>query len=289
MLPCSKLRCTLHSTDDDDDDDAAGTFYTNSQSSSSEDETTDIYEPPRQDAAKGNTDTDGTGSLVEDSDAEMLEVDNDFHFRVSRNINNNNINAANHQPLPGIHLDEDANEIIVKEDGSEDDANDDTDENFEEMMNRDHAQVLSQRQSTWDKNVFMLRSTHQLTLTEEGFKVLQSTPEGKIALDKIRAEHNISSTSSKRKSAPQRCKSNDIVQLLLDSPKRNSLHPIVAHNDEIRLKFCMTVTFPGSRRNTRTIGPRELHDSDQKNVIVRFFYEVWPKKGQSDGHNLDLD
>lgn len=274
---------------EEDDDDDVGTYCSITPPSPSEDEMADVYEPPKEDYKyQEEMNTDGTSSLIEEvslsegvdeSDVEMNDDDR-FDCKVRNNVNNNN-NAANtmDESFTGIQLDEDTNEIIFNEDGSEliqeDDANDDLDESTEDLTNRDHAQSLSQRRSKWEKNVFIIRSNHQIILTDEGIRVLQSSNEGKLALSKLRAEQRNSSTTRTRKRAqPERCKSFDIVQLLINSPARHPLHPIVVHNDEIRLKINMTVTFPGGRRKIRTIGPKEFHESDQKNVIVRFFHEV---------------
>jgi hypothetical protein len=157
-----------------------------------------------------------------------------------------------------------------EDEGGDADADEVDCDESDEGMNDDYPQYLPQRQSSFDTDLFKYNSIHHLKLQPAGVEFLSSTEEGRAALQEYRLEGE--RVRGRTRGVPQRYKSPDVIQLLVDNPQ-GSLYPIVAKDNELLLKIDMTILFP-RRSDHREFTAAEIHRSGMNDVIYDFFYEV---------------
>lgn len=179
-------------------------------------------------------------------------------------------------------VEEDAATVVDEMSSSEDfepesDHDDDDDEDEEyvdesdgEEIIPDYPHVGPQRQSSQRSQVFYFKSTHQMSLTDEGIEQLRSTEAGRAALQNQQSEG--ANVQLRRRDVPLQYRSPNVVQPLIDNSE-TSFYPIVAKDDQVYLKIDTTILFPG-RSNHRKPSPAEVRCSGLNIAIKGFFEQV---------------
>jgi hypothetical protein len=190
-----------------------------------------------------------------------------------------------HQHSLEVEAEDDADTLVDEMRSSEyvDDESDDDDEyeddnedeeyvdegNSEEII-PDYPHVRQQRQSSRKNQVFYFKSTHQMTLTDDGIKQLQSTDAGRAALQDQQTEG--ANVQLRRRDVPLQYRSPDVIQPLLDNSETR-FYPIIAKDDEVYLKIDATIMFPG-RRDHQEPSSAEIRRSGLNTAIEGFFLQV---------------